>query len=300
LAGDRTAKWDFGGSWPFEPRFFEVGGQRLHYVDEGDGRPVVLLHGNPAWSYLYRRFVPALTHAGHRAIATDLLGFGRSDKPADPDAYAVVKHAERLAALLDSLDLRDACLVVHDWGGPIGLPWAVANPDRVARLMILNTFAPTLPGPMGKGLSLRMLRARGLGELIAKTRAGITEDFLLGNGTRYKDRLDEEAKRAYRAPHLDRGSRAGMLAFPRQVPLEAGGPVAELTGRTEQGLREHFAGRPARICWGMRDVLFSEGVLDLWRDTLPAAAVLRLEDAGHFVQEDAHERVIPELLDLLR
>jgi haloalkane dehalogenase len=293
------ANWSFGGTWPFEPRFFEAEGHRLHYVDEGGGRPVVLLHGNPAWSYLYRRFIPALTGAGHRAIAIDLLGFGRSDKPADPDAFAIEAHARRVAAVLGSLDLRDACLVVHDWGGPIGLPWAVANPDRVVRLMILNTFAPTLPGPMGKGLSLRMLRARGLGELIGKTRAGIVEDFLLGNGIRHKERLDDEAKRAYRAPHPDRESRAAMLAFPRQVPLEAGGPVAELTRVAEQGLRQHFADRPARICWGMRDVLFGEAVLDLWRGVLPAAPVTRLEDAGHFVQEDAHERVIPELLALL-
>jgi pimeloyl-ACP methyl ester carboxylesterase len=299
LAGDRTASWDFGGRWPFEPRFFAADGQRLHYVDEGDGRPVVLLHGNPAWSYLYRRFIPALTQAGHRAIAVDLLGFGRSDKPADPGAYAIERHVQRLAGLLDSLDLVDACLVVHDWGGPIGLQWAVANTDRVDSLMILNTFAPTLPGPMGKGLSLRMLRTRGLGELIAMRRAGITEDFLLGSGTRHRARLDEEDKRAYRAPHPDRASRTGMLAFPRQVPLAAGDPVAVLTRRTEEGLRNVFAHRHARICWGMRDVLFGETVLDLWRDVLPGAPVLRLDDAGHFVQEDAHERVIPELLELL-
>jgi haloalkane dehalogenase len=300
LADDRTATWDFGGSWPFPPRFFEAEGGRLHYVDEGDGRPVVLLHGNPAWSYLYRRFIPALRQAGCRAIAIDLLGFGRSDKPADPAAYTIERHAQRLASVLDSLDLRGACLVVHDWGGPIGLPWAVGNPDRVARLMILNTFAPALPGPMGKGLTLRLLRTRGLGELIATRRDGLTEDFLLGAGTRHrKERLDDDAKRAYRAPHPDRASRTGVLAFPRQVPLEAGGPVAELTRRTEEGLRRDFADRPAQICWGMRDVLFGERVLDLWRDVLPGAPVLRLEDAGHFIQEDAHERVIPALLELL-
>ena len=300
-ARDRTVSWSFGGTWPFEPLYGGAEGERLHYVDEGlrEGTPVVLLHGNPAWAYLYRRFIPALTQAGHRAIAVDLLGFGRSDKPDDPAAYAIARHAERVGALLDGLSLSDACLVVHDWGGPIGLPWAAANPERVSRLMILNTFAPTLPGPMGKGGSLRLVRTRGLGELGAKVRDGLTEDFLLGSGTRHHDRLDSQAKDAYRAPHPDRASRTALLAFPRQVPLSAGGPVAELTRRTDEALRRHFRDRPVHISWGMRDVLFGEAVLDLWRESLPNAGVTRLDDAGHFVQEDAHELVIPDLLALL-
>jgi haloalkane dehalogenase len=301
LARDRTANWTFGGSWPFEPRFFDSGSGRLHYVDEGprDGRPAVLLHGNPAWSYLYRRFIPALTGAGHRAIAVDLLGFGRSDKPAEADAYAIDRHVARLAELLDSLDLQDACLVVHDWGGPIGLPWVAGNAARVTRLMILNTFAPQLPGPMGKAATLRMLRTRGLGEMIATVRGGLTEDFLFKAGVEHPDRLDDDAKAAYRAPHPDRASRAGVIAFPRQVPLSEDSPVAALTRETDAALRQEFRSRPVRICWGMRDVLFGEAVLSRWIEAFPDASVVRIEDAGHFVQEDAHERVLPELLDLM-
>jgi pimeloyl-ACP methyl ester carboxylesterase len=298
---DRTEDWTFGGTWPFEPRWFDADGGRVHYVDEGprEGTPVVMLHGNPAWSYLYRRFIAELTAAGHRAVALDLLGFGRSDKPDDSAAYSIVRHSGRVRTLLDGLDLRDVCLVVHDWGGPIGLPWAVANEERVARLMILNTFAPTLPGPMGRSLTLRLLRLRGSGELIAKVRGGLTEDFLLGAGTRRRDRLDDDVKRAYRAPYPDAASRTGVLAFPRQVPLSPDTPVAELTRETDAGLKRHFRDRPAHICWGMRDVLFGPDVLDLWRAALPNAGVTRLEDAGHFVQEDAYEQVIPELLGLL-
>jgi haloalkane dehalogenase len=152
---------------------------------------------------------------------------------------------------------------------------------------------------MGQGFSLRMLRVPGVGELAAKVRAGITESFLLGNGTRHKERLDDDVKAAYRAPHPGRASRAGTLAFPRQVPLSDDTPVARLTKETADALERDFRGRPARICWGMRDVLFGEAVLDLWREVLPAAEVTRIEDAGHFVQEDAHERVIPELLELV-
>ena len=300
FAEDRTSEWTFGGTWPFAPRYFGEKPERLHYVDEGprDGRPVVMLHGNPAWAYLYRGFVPPLVEAGHRAIAVDLLGFGRSDKPDDAAAYAIDRHVTRLLGLLDSLDLRDACLVVHDWGGPIGLPWAVRNPDRVSRLMILNTFAPRLPGPMGRAFTLRALRARGVGEVIATVRDGLTEDFLLRAGVRNRHRLGDDVKRAYRAPHPDRASRTGILAFPRQVPLSRDTPVAALTRATADGLEQHFRDRPATICWGMRDILFREPVLDLWRQLLPGAGVVRLEEAGHFVQEDTPERVVEELLAL--
>jgi haloalkane dehalogenase len=152
---------------------------------------------------------------------------------------------------------------------------------------------------MGKGLTLRLLRLRGSGELIAKLRGGLTEDFLLGAGTRRRERLDANAKAAYRAAYPDAASRTGVLAFPRQVPLSDDTAVAQLTRETEAGLRRHFRDRPARICWGMRDVLFGPEVLDRWRATLPNAGVTRLDGAGHFVQEDAHERVIPELLALL-
>jgi pimeloyl-ACP methyl ester carboxylesterase len=301
FAEHRTADWTFGASWPFEPRYFGEKPERLHYVDEGerDGLPVIMLHGNPAWGYLYRRFVPALTAAGHRAIAVDLLGFGRSDKPPDAADYEIARHVQRLGGLLESLRLvSDACLVVHDWGGPIGLSWAAANPDRVARLMILNTFAPRLPGPMGRAFTLRALRARGVGEMIATARNGLTEDFLLRAGVRNRHVLDDNVKAAYRAPHPDRASRAGILAFPRQVPLSPDTPVAAMTRVTAEGLERAFRDRPATICWGMRDILFREPVLDLWCDMLPQAKVVRLEDAGHFVQEDAHERVIAELLEL--
>lgn len=142
------ADWNFGGQWPYEPRFFDSAEGRLHYVDEGnrDSDPVVLVHGNPTWGFLYRHFIPPLIDAGHRVIVPDHLGFGRSDKPSDPELYRIPRHVARLNALLESLDLRGATLVPQDWGGPIGLSWAVAHPERVARLFILNTYAQRPPG----------------------------------------------------------------------------------------------------------------------------------------------------------
>ena len=138
-----TVDWTFDGTWPYEPRWFGSGGARMHYVDVGprDGRPVVLVHGNPTWGYLYRHFIPALVAAGNRAIVPDHLGFGRSDKPRGSDLYRVPRHARRLEALLESLDLRGAVLVPHDWGGPIALCWATRHPGRVDGLFIINTLA---------------------------------------------------------------------------------------------------------------------------------------------------------------
>ena len=118
-----STDWPFGGTWPYEPRWFETPEGRMHYVDEGprDGKPVVMLHGNPTWGYLYRNFIGPLTDAGYRAIVPDHLGFGRSEKPDDREFYRIPRHAERLEALLESLDLAEATVVPQDWGGPIGL-----------------------------------------------------------------------------------------------------------------------------------------------------------------------------------
>lgn len=122
-------EWTFGGTWPYAPRWFDSADGRIHYVDEGSrtGRPVVMLHGNPTWGYLYRNFIPPLVDAGFRAIVPDHLGFGRSDKPCDRELYRIHRHADRLDALLEPLDLHKATVVAHDWGGPIGLAWAAGH-----------------------------------------------------------------------------------------------------------------------------------------------------------------------------
>lgn len=162
--------WTFGGTWPFEPRWFDSRDGRMHYVDEGprDGPPVVMAHGNPTWSYLYRHFIPPLVKAGYRAIAPDHLGFGRSEKPDSAELYRIPRHAARMEALLESLDLKNATVVVQDWGGPIGLSWAARHPERVGRLAILNTFAHRPPEKVQLPLPLKLFRMPGLGEFLVK------------------------------------------------------------------------------------------------------------------------------------
>lgn len=295
--------WSFGGTWPFEPRWFESVDGRMHYVDEGsrDGRPVVLLHGNPTWGYLYRRFIPPLVAAGHRVIVPDLLGFGRSEKPADHALYRVHRHAERLEALLESLDLQGAVVVPHDWGGPTGLFWATRHPDRIAGLFVLNTIAHPVrserlaPG-RGLPLPLRLIRAPGIGEVLVQG-FDVFKPLMFRLAIERKDQLSPEVRRAYRAVHPGWSERLGMLVFPRELPREPGGAVDRMNAEIEAGLKRHFRSKPTQIAWGMRDlVLGPEHLEELWLDTFPGAEVMRLEDAGHFVQEDAHERVIPALL----
>jgi len=295
--------WSFGGAWPHEPRWFESEDGRMHYVDEGprEGRPVVMLHGNPTWSFLYRNFIPALTEAGHRAIAIDHLGFGRSEKPDSPELYTIARHCRRADALLESLDLRDATVVPQDWGGPIGLWWATRHPERLRGLFILNTFAHRPRGKVPLPLPLRLFRTPGVGEVMVKGLDLFKRVFLFRAGVVHRDRLTPEVKRAYRAPHPSWSSRTPILVFPRQIPSGPEGEVSDLLAEIEQGLKRDFGSKPAGIAWAMKDIAFTPQVLDeLWLSTFPDAEVLRIDDAGHYLQEDAHERIVAALLAHLR
>ena len=281
----------------------------MHYVDEGprEGRPVVLLHGNPTWGYLYRRFIPPLVEAGHRVIVPDLLGFGRSEKPGDRDLYHVRRHAERLEALLESLDLHRAVLVPHDWGGAIGLWWATRHPERVAGLFILNTVAHDLSGGrhprrarLSMPLPLRLIRSPGLGELLVQGFDTLTR-VMLRVAIERRDALTPEIRRAYRDVHSGWSERAGMLKFTRELPLAPGGSVDRMNREIEAGMQRHFAKLPVQISWGMKDLVLRPSYIETcWLETFPDAQVMRIEDAGHFVQEDAHERIVPALTEFVR
>ena len=301
--------WSFGGTWPFEPRWFESADGRMHYIDEGprEGRPVVLVHGNPTWGYLYRRFIPPLVAAGHRVIVPDHLGFGRSQKPGDHELYRVPRHAQRFEALLESLELEGAVLVPHDWGGSISLWWATRRPGRLAGLFILNTIAHDLSGgghprrePLSVPLPLRLIRTPGLGELLVQGLDAL-KPVMFRVGIERRDLLTPDVRRAYRDVHSSWSERAGMLVLPRELPLAPGGPVDRMNREIEAGLKRHLRDTPVQVAWGMKDLVLRPQYIDTcWLDTFPDAEVMRLEDAGHFVQEDAHERVVPSLVRFAR
>jgi haloalkane dehalogenase len=297
-----TTDWTFDGTWPFEPKWFESANGRMHYVDEGprDGRPVVLVHGNPTWAYLYRNFIPALVEAGHRAIAFDHLGFGRSDKPDDPSLYSIARHAERAEALLESLELRGATVVPQDWGGPIGLYWATHHADRVAGLFILNTFAHRPPEKVSLPLPLRLFRTPLVGEVMVKGLDLFKRVFLFRDGVVHRDRFTAGIKRAYRAPHPNWSSRTPILVFPREIPAGPEGPVSDLCAEIEASLERDFQGKPVEIAWAMKDIAFTPDLLDrLWLKTFPDAQVTKIPDAGHYLQEDAYEVIVPKLVQFV-
>lgn len=293
--------WTFGGTWPHPAKWFDTSDGRLHYVDEGprDGRPVVMVHGNPTWGYLYRNFIPPLVEAGYRCIVPDHLGFGRSDKPDEPALYQVPKHAKRLEALLDSLDLRDATLVCQDWGGPIGFHWATRHPERIGALCVLNTIAHRPVGKVKLPIPLHLFRAPLIGELMVKGGHMFVRGFLFKAGILHQDRITPTMRAAYLAPHPTYASRTAILVFLREIPADETGRVADFIGQVGDKL-PLLRNKPTMIAWAMKDVAFLPEYLDEIRlRDFPDADVLGLPDAGHYLQEDAHERIVPRLLEHL-
>lgn len=305
LPGRRSAQeidWTFGGLWPHEPSWFDTPDGRLHYVDVGprDGKPVVLLHGNPTWGFLYRNFIGPLADAGYRAIVPDLLGFGRSDKPARPELYTIEQHALRTEALLESLDLHGATIVPQDWGGPISMYWAVKHPERVSGLFILNTAAHVLREKFEIPMVLRLFRAPGVGELMVKGMKMFHHGFVFRAGIDKPERLTPAVKRAYLTPHAAWSDCTGVLVFPRVIPVDpAEEPWASFGAMLETGF-EALRDRPVHLAWGMKDPSFgAEMIDDMWLQTFPKATVTRIADASHYLQEDAYEQIVPELLEFV-
>ncbi len=277
---------DFGGTFPFEPRFVTVGDIRLHYVDEGprDAAPILMLHGNPTWSYMYREPIARLTERGHRCVAFDHMGFGRSDKPADPRRYRLATHVENAAGLLDQLDLRDVTLLLHDWGGPIGLGATLDRAERVRAVVVMNTWAWELPSFLPP--FLRQFRTEGLGELLALGGNLFVESI---PGGMVRRDTDPQMMDAYRAPFPDYWSRIGTLAFPRDVPLTERDPSAAAIARIQKGLSQ--LQQPLLLVWGMRDRVFQPVFIDQWRELVPGAQLVKVEDAGHYLVEDRPDAV---------
>jgi haloalkane dehalogenase len=266
----------------FEPHYVDVDGLRMHHLDEGKGDPVVCFHGEPTWSYLYRKMVPPLVEGGHRVIALDYPGFGRSDKPTERSWYTYDRHCDYATRLLESLDVRDATVVVQDWGGPIGLRWATENPDRVARLVILNT------GLFAGQVNEAFMAWRAFAERNPDMPVG----FVIQSATATE--VPEEIIAAYEAPWPNADSKAGVAQFPLLVPLsESDAGVAEMTT-----IRERLASweKPALVCFSDSDPIFTPRAGQRFVDLIPGARELRVIEGGaHFLQEDKGEEIGGEI-----
>jgi haloalkane dehalogenase len=272
----RTPDERFDGlpGYAFAPRYLDVDGLRLHYLDEGAGPPVLLLHGEPTWSYLYRTAIPELTPSC-RAIAPDYLGFGRSDKPLRLADYSYDLHVGSVRRLVEELDLRDLTIVVQDWGGPIGLRVAVEQPERVARLVIMNTGVGAGRPPSDEWLRFRAFVRRVGTELVPGRLIRIS----------CVQPLADEVEEAYNAPFPVPEAKAGVLAFPELVPTEPEHPNTEPMLRVRAALERWE--QPALVLFGDSDPIFPPPVAERIADLIPGAVGWEVvPGAGHFLQED--------------
>ncbi|MFL5885624.1 MAG: haloalkane dehalogenase [Thermoleophilaceae bacterium] len=287
----RTADERFEGlpGFDFALRRLDVDGMEIGYVDEGDGQPILMLHGQPTWSYLFRRLIPPLRDAGYRCVALDYPGFGRSDKPVDLDWYTYDRHTDFVLAAIEQLGLQDVILCGHDWGGPIGLRLAVEHPERFDRYVLMDT--PFFTGR--QTMPPVWWQAREVLERDPDVPVG----DLVRAGCRQP--LADAAKAAYDAPFPDVASKAGARAFPLKVlPLSADLPAAKACWRVLKSFRKDDT-KPALILWGAEDVLFPFELGQWVAGALRREGPVPVEGASHYLPEDRGEEAARLILEWL-
>ena len=270
--------------YPYEPHYVEVDGLRLHHIDEGEGRTFVCFHGEPDWSYLYRRMLDALVASGHRVVCPDLPGFGKSDKPTDQGWYTYERHVEFVSVHLEQIDLDDVTVVVQDWGGPIGLRWAIDHADEVGRLVILNTGL--FLGRVSKGF------------MAWRSFAERTPDLPIGmimQGATTTD-LAPEIVAAYEAPFPTPESKAGAQQFPLLVPLTPDEPMVADQLEVKGALSKWE--KPALVAFSDGDPVFPfPKAGEQFTNLIPSAGEqVRIEGAAHFLQEDRGPEIVEAML----
>ena len=263
----------------------------MHYLDEGprDGPPVLMLHGNPSWSFYFRDLVLAL-RGTHRCIVPDHLGCGLSDKPGpDQYDYRLASRIQDLEKLLDSLNLGQAAsLVLHDWGGLIGMSWAVRHPQRVARLVIMNTAAFPLPAEKRMPAALALVRNSAFGAwLVLHCNAFAGMAARVG----FKKPVSREVRRAYTGPYDSPAHRIATLRFVQDIPLQESDPGFDILLNTAEHL-DWFRKLPCLLAWGEKDFVFDQAFLNRWLEIYPEALVKRFPDCGHYVLEDAGPELV--------
>lgn len=283
---------DWRPLYPFASHTIEVDGLRYHYLDEGQGEPLVLVHGNPTWSFYWREVVLALR--GHyRLVVPDHIGCGLSDKPQNY-SYRLETHIKNLRSLLAQLDLRNVTLLAHDWGGAIGLGAAVAEPERFSRLVLFNTAAfrsTRIPW------RIAACRIPLFGQLAVRGLNGFAR-AALKMAVCHHPRMTPAVRAGLLAPYDSWANRIATHKFVLDIPLRAGHPSYDALMEVERGLNK-LASLPTMLVWGMRDWCFTPHFLRRFQEFFPSAEVHELADAGHYVVEDAHERIVPLVRDFL-
>lgn len=297
---------DFNGTWPFAPHFTDAPGFTMHYLDEGEGEPIVCLHGEPTWGYLYRNFIPPLSKT-HRVIVPDHMGFGKSETPQDRE-YTLSTHVENLASLVDALDLNDITLVIQDWGGPIGAAYTLRHPERVKRLFLMNTICgygamveggPKIPRNDSPWFAwVRAALDDGSYEQVmsnlAVTALSVMKQLI---GFENPSVITHDWISAYSAPFRTTEDCKGAIEFPLDVVKNRIVPYI-LDGRP---MLDKLRSKPAMLAEGMRDrAILPEVAIADFRALFPAAPIVELPHAGHFCQEDAPETLVALLQQFIQ
>ena len=284
IASASRPDWVSNEMYPFESRFFATpSGHKMHYVDEGSGDPIVFVHGNPAWSFEFRRLIAGL-RSEFRCVAPDHIGFGLSPRSDRSEDHHPRRHANRFAALIEHLDLRDLTLFVNDWGGPIGLDFARRCPDRVKRLVICNTWC----WPVGEDFhfkSFSFLMSSRIGQYLIK-RHNIFVNRVMPMAVGNRNVLTPEVMAHYRNALPSPHARAANAALPGYI-VDAGEWLDSIWRE-----RATFTDKPALVLWGLRDIAFRKKELDQWKSALTDVEAHEFQDCGHFLAEEAPEKVL--------
>jgi len=277
--------------FPFKRNYLDRNGQKYHYLNEGQGEPVVMVHGNPSWSFYYRNLVQALS-ANYQCIVPDHIGCGLSDKPDDDEyEYTLKSRIDDLEALLESLKITEnITLVVHDWGGMIGMGYAARYPERIKRLVILNTSAFHLPKEKSFPIGLWICRNTLLGTILVR---GLNAFSSAASYVGVKRKpMAKEIREAYVMPFNSWKNRISTLRFVQDIPLFKNDKNYQLVSHIGDSL-EKFKHLPTIICWGLKDFVFDKHFLATWKQKLPQAEINEFDDCGHYILEDASNEVIP-------
>lgn len=283
--------------YPFQNHFLAVEGLQYHYLDEGRGDPVIMVHGNPTWSIYYRDLVKTLRN-DYRVIAPDHIGCGLSEKPpATAYPYTLQRRVDDLDALLEHLAVRKRItLVMHDWGGMIGMAYACRHPERIARLVILNTAAFHLPAEKKFPLALKICRSTAIGRFLV-LKLNLFALMAARVGCK-RNPMPEALRGAYCAPYDTPSDRVAILRFVEDIPLQPEDSSYDLVSRVDAELAQ-FAELPMTICWGLKDFVFDRHFLKEWQRRFPDAEVHAFPDCGHYILEDAKAEVIPIIAKFL-